>query len=145
MPRRYGDVSTGSRETSYLPGACIPRDVRGVDYIRVRHWDSRQQSARAHRREHGQSSRPGGRGTLQPKITRGARRRAEPGADASSNLRRTRGRLSELGRRAPADHADGALLDVVNFAPRITAAAVVTLGFIDTIAPPVGIWTASTR
>jgi cephalosporin-C deacetylase-like acetyl esterase len=29
--------------------------------------------------------------------------------------------------------------DVVNFAPRITAPAIVTVGFIDTITPPVGI------
>jgi hypothetical protein len=32
--------------------------------------------------------------------------------------------------------------DTVNFAPRIRAPVVAALGFIDTIAPPAGIWTA---
>jgi cephalosporin-C deacetylase len=32
--------------------------------------------------------------------------------------------------------------DTVNFAPRIKAPALVTLGFIDTIVPPVGVWIA---
>jgi cephalosporin-C deacetylase-like acetyl esterase len=30
--------------------------------------------------------------------------------------------------------------DTVNFAPRIKAPALVAMGFIDTTAPPVGIW-----
>lgn len=32
--------------------------------------------------------------------------------------------------------------DTVNFAPRIKAPVLAALGFIDTIAPPAGIWTA---
>jgi cephalosporin-C deacetylase-like acetyl esterase len=35
--------------------------------------------------------------------------------------------------------------DAVNFASRIKARALVAMGFVDTVAPPVGIWIALIR
>jgi cephalosporin-C deacetylase-like acetyl esterase len=36
-------------------------------------------------------------------------------------------------------------LDAVNFAPRIRAKSLVAMGFVDTVCPPAGIWTAFNR
>jgi cephalosporin-C deacetylase len=138
VARRYGDVGALDRETSYFLKMYL-RDVRGVDYVASRpDWNGTTLVL--------MGTSMGGQqslvtAALHPKIT--AVLVNEPaGADANGDLH---------GRKAGYPNWDAEIapvmqtaryFDVVNFAPRITAPAVVTLGFIDTITPPVGIWTA---
>jgi hypothetical protein len=64
------------------------------------------------------------------------------GADANGDLHGRKAGYPNWDAEVPQIMQTARYFDVVNFAPRITAPAVVTLGFIDTITPPVGIWTA---
>ena len=64
------------------------------------------------------------------------------GADANGDLHGRKAGYPNWDAEVPPIMQTARYFDVVNFAPRITAPAVVTLGFIDTITPPVGIWTA---
>jgi len=138
VPRRYGDVGALSRETSYFLNMYL-RDVRGVDYIASRpDWDGRTLVL--------MGTSMGGQqslvtAALQPKVT--AVLVNEPaGADANGDLHGRKAGYPNWDAELPQIMQTARYFDVVNFAPRITAPAVVTLGFIDTITPPVGIWTA---
>jgi cephalosporin-C deacetylase len=138
VPRRYGDVGELSRETSYFLNMYL-RDVRGVDYVASRpDWDGRTLVL--------MGTSMGGQqslvtAALHPRIT--AVLVNEPaGADANGDLHGRRAGYPNWDAEIPQVMQTARYFDVVNFAPRITAAAVVTLGFIDTIVPPVGVWTA---
>ena len=138
VPRRYGDVGALSRETSYFLNMYL-RDVRGVDYVASRpDWDGRTLVL--------MGTSMGGQqslvtAALHPKVT--AVLVNEPaGADASGDRHGRKAGYPNWDAEFPQIMQTARYFDVVNFAPRITAPAVVTLGFIDTITPPVGIWTA---
>jgi len=138
VPRRYGDVGELSRETSYFLNMYL-RDVRGVDYMAARpDWDGRTLVL--------MGTSMGGQqslvtAALHPKIT--AVLVNEPaGADANGDLHGRKAGYPNWDAELPQVMQTARYFDVVNFAPRITAPAVVTLGFIDTTTPPVGIWTA---
>ena len=138
VPRRYGDVGELSRETSYFLNMYL-RDVRGVDYVASRpDWDGRTLVL--------MGTSMGGQqslvtAALHPKIT--AVLVNEPaGADANGDLHGRKAGYPNWDAEIPQVMQTARYFDVVNFAPRITAPAVVTLGFIDTTTPPVGIWTA---
>jgi cephalosporin-C deacetylase len=135
VARRYGDVGALDRETSYFLKMYL-RDVRGVDYLASRpDWDGRTLAL--------MGTSMGGQqsvvtAALHAKVT--AVLVNEPaGADSNGDRH---------GRKAGYPNWDAEFtpimdtaryFDVVNFASRITAPAVVTVGFIDTITPPVGI------
>ena len=138
VPRRYGDVGELSRETSYFLNVYL-RDVRGVDYVASRpDWDGRTLVL--------MGTSMGGQqslvtAALHPKIT--AVLVNEPaGADANGDLHGRKAGYPNWDAEIPQVMQTARYFDVVNFAPRITAPALVTLGFIDTTTPPVGIWTA---
>jgi cephalosporin-C deacetylase len=138
VPRRYGDVGALDRETSYFLQMYL-RDVRGVDYVASRpDWDGRTLAL--------MGTSMGGQQSL---VAAGLHRKVtavlvnEPaGADASGDLHGRKAGYPNWDAEIPRVMATARYFDVVNFAPRITAPALVTLGFIDTITPPVGIWIA---
>ncbi|MBZ5724920.1 MAG: acetylxylan esterase [Acidobacteriia bacterium] len=134
----YYSIGDTSRDTSYFLNMYL-RDARAIDYIASRpDWDGKsivvmgtsmggQQSLAA--------------AALNPKVT--AVIVNEPsGADSNGDLH---------GRKAGYPYWDSSnsrvmetalYFDTVNFASRIKAPVLAAIGFIDTIAPPAGIWTA---
>ena len=138
VPRTYQSVGNTDREASYFLNMYL-RDVRGVDYVSSRpDWDGRTLAL--------MGTSMGGQqslvtAALHPKVT--AVLVNEPaGAHASGDLHGRKAGYPNWDAELPQVMQTARYFDVVNFAPRITAPAVVTLGFIDTITPPVGIWTA---
>ena len=78
---------------------------------------------------------------LSPKIT--AVLVNEPsGADSNGDLHGRKAGYPNWDAEVPQVLATARYFDTVNFASRIKAPALVTLGFIDTIVPPVGVWIA---
>jgi cephalosporin-C deacetylase len=138
VPRRYGDAGALDRETSYFLNMYL-RDVRGVDYVASRNdWDGKTLVLMGTSMGGQQSLVTAG---LHPKVT--AVLVNEPaGADANGDLHGRKAGYPNWDAEFPPIMQTARYFDVVNFAPRITAAALVTLGFIDTIVPPVGVWTA---
>jgi len=134
----YQAIGNADRETSYFLNMYL-RDSRAIDYIATRpDWDGRTIVVTGTSMGGQQSLAAAG---LNPRVT--AVIVNEPaGADSNGDLH---------GRKAgypnwPSGDAkvmETALyFDTVNFAPRIKAPTLAAMGFIDTIAPPVGIWIA---
>jgi cephalosporin-C deacetylase-like acetyl esterase len=137
-PGNYQAVGNTDREASYFLNMYL-RDARAIDYIRTRpDWDGKTIVLMGTSMGGQQSLVTAG---LRPGIT--AVLVNEPsGTDANGDLH---------GRRAgypnwPSDNLkvmETALyFDPVNFASRIKAPVVAAVGFIDTISPPAGVWTA---
>ena len=137
----YRSIGNTSRETSYFSNMYL-RDARAIDYIRSRpDWDGKTIVF--------MGTSMGGQQSL---VTAGLRSGItavivnEPsGADSNGDLH---------GREAGYpnwDSADAEVMktalyfDTVNFASRIQAPVLAGIGFIDTIAPPAGIWAASNQ
>ncbi len=135
VPRRYGDVGALDRETSYFLPMYL-RDVRGVDYVASRpDWDGRTLALMGTSMGGQQSLATAG---LHPKVT--AVLVNEPaGADSNGDRHGRRAGYPNWDAEVPRIMQTARYFDVVNFAPRITAPAIVTVGFIDTTTPPVGI------
>ena len=134
--KAYQSIGNTSRETSYFLNMYL-RDARAIDYIASRpDWDGKTIVVTGTSMGGQQSLAAAG---LNPRIT--AVIVNEPaGADSNGDLH---------GRKAgypnwPSDNSkvmETALyFDIVNFASRIKAPVLAALGFIDTIAPPAGIW-----
>jgi cephalosporin-C deacetylase-like acetyl esterase len=138
VPRRYGDAGHLDRETSYFLAMYL-RDVRGVDYVASRpDWNGRVLALMG-------TSMGGQQGlvtaALHPKVTHVLVN--EPsGADANGDLHGRKTGYPNWDFENPRVMATARYFDTVNFASRITAPAIVTVGFIDTITPPTGIVTA---
>jgi len=134
----YPSIGNTDRETSYFLNMYL-RDSRAIDYIATRpDWDGKTIVVTGTSMGGQQSLVAAG---LNPKVT--AVIVNEPsGADSNGDLH---------GRQAGYPNWPSANLkvmetalyfDAVNFAPRIKAPVLAAMGFIDTVAPPVGIWTA---
>jgi cephalosporin-C deacetylase len=135
VARRYCDAGALDRETSYFLKMYL-RDVRGVDYVASRpDWDGRTLALMGTSMGGQQSLVTAG---LHPKVT--AVLVNEPaGADANGDRHGRKAGYPNWDAEVPRIMETARYFDVVNFAPRITAPAIVTVGFIDTITPPVGI------
>jgi cephalosporin-C deacetylase-like acetyl esterase len=138
VPRRYGDAGHRDRETSYFLKMYL-RDVRGVDYVASRDdWDGKTLALMGTSMGGQQSLVTAG---LSPKVT--AVLVNEPsGADSNGDLHGRKAGYPNWDAEVPQVMATARYFDTVNFASRIKAPALVTLGFIDTIVPPVGVWIA---
>jgi len=134
----YQAIGNTSRETSYFLNMYL-RDVRAIDYIVSRpDWDGKTIAITGTSMGGQQSLAVAG---LSKRVT--AVLVCEPaGADSNGALH---------GRKAgypfwPSDNLQamrtGLYFDTVNFAPRIQAPVLAAMGFIDTVAPPTGIWIA---
>ena len=139
VPRDYRSVGNTDREASYFLKMYL-RDSRALDYLLTRpDWDGRTIVLTG-----------GSMGGQQSLVLAGLRPDrisdvlvcVPAGADTNGDLH---------GRKAgypnwPSDNPDvmktALYFDTVNFASRIEAPVMAGLGFIDTISPPAGVWTA---
>lgn len=64
------------------------------------------------------------------------------GADANGNLHGRKAGYPNWKSADPAVADTARYFDIVNFAPRIRSKALISMGFLDTVCPPVGIWAA---
>jgi cephalosporin-C deacetylase-like acetyl esterase len=138
VPRNYREVGNTDRETSYFLNMYL-RDSRALDYLLTRpDWDGKTIVLMGGSMGGQQSLALAG---LRPETISAVLVCVPAGADANGDLH---------GRKAgypnwPSDNPDvmktALYFDPVNFAPRIKAPVLASIGFIDTISPPAGIWT----
>jgi cephalosporin-C deacetylase-like acetyl esterase len=134
----YQSIGNTDRERSYFLNMYL-RDSRAIDYITSRtDWDGRTIVITG--------TSMGGQqslviAALRPNVT--AVIVNEPsGADSNGDLHGRQAGYPNWPSNDPKVMATALYFDTVNFAPRLKAPVLAALGFIDTIAPPVGIWTA---
>jgi cephalosporin-C deacetylase len=139
VPRDYRAVGNTDREKSYFLNMYL-RDSRALDYLLTRpDWDGRTIVLTGGSMGGQQSLALAG---LRPERISAVLVCVPAGADTNGDLH---------GRKAgypnwPSDDQDvmktALYFDPVNFAARIKAPVMAGIGFIDTISPPAGIWTA---
>ncbi len=139
IPRNYATVGNTDREKSYFLNMYL-RDSRVLDYLLTRSdWDGKTIVLTGGSMGGQQSLVLAG---LRPEKINAVLVCVPAGADTNGDLH---------GRKAgypnwPADNPEvmkaALYFDTVNFASRIKAPVLAGMGFIDTISPPAGIWTA---
>jgi cephalosporin-C deacetylase-like acetyl esterase len=139
IPRNYQAIGNTDREKSYFLNMYL-RDSRALDYLLTRpDWDGKTIVLTGGSMGGQQSLALAG---LRPEKITAVLVCVPAGADTNGDLH---------GRKAgypnwPSDNADAMktalYFDTVNFASRIHAPVMAGMGFIDTISPPAGIWTA---
>jgi len=139
VPRNYQAVGNTDRETSYFLNMYL-RDSRALDYLLTRpDWDGKTIVLTGGSMGGQQSLVLAG---LRPEKITAALVCVPAGADANGDLH---------GRKTgypnwPSDNPDimkaAIYFDTINFASRIQAPVMAGMGFIDTISPPAGVWTA---
>ena len=139
IPRNYQAIGNTDREKSYFLNMYL-RDSRALDYVLTRpDWDGKTIVLTGGSMGGQQSlALPG----LRPDKITAVLVCVPAGADTNGDLH---------GRKAgypnwPSDNPDvmktALYFDTVNFAPRIKVPVLAGMGFIDTISPPAGVWTA---
>jgi cephalosporin-C deacetylase len=139
VPKSYVAVGNTNREKSYFLNMYL-RDSRALDYLLTRpDWDGKTIVLTGGSQGGQQSFALAG---LRPEKITAVLVCVPAGADTNGDLH---GRKSGFP-NWPADNPkamDTALyFDPVNFASRIKAPVMAGMGFIDTVSPPAGIWTA---
>ena len=139
VPKAYQTVGNTDREKSYFLGMYL-RDSRALDYLVTRpDWDGKTIVLTGGSMGGQQSLVLAG---LRPEKITSVLVCVPAGADTNGDLH---------GRKAgypnwPSDNPDvmktALYFDTVNFASRIKAPVLAGMGFIDTISPPAGVWTA---
>ncbi|HUA57164.1 MAG TPA: acetylxylan esterase [Verrucomicrobiae bacterium] len=139
IPRNYQTVGNTDREKSYFLNMYL-RDSRVLDYLLTRpDWDGKTVVLTGGSMGGQQSLALAG---LRPDRITAVLVCVPAGADTNGDLH---------GRKAgypnwPSDNPDAMktalYFDTVNFASRIQAPVMAGMGFIDTISPPAGVWTA---
>ncbi len=139
IPRNYQAIGNTDREKSYFLNMYL-RDSRVLDYLLTRpDWDGKTIVLTGGSMGGQQSFVLAG---LRPEKISAVLVCVPAGADSNGDLH---------GRKAgypnwPSDNPDvmrtALYFDTVNFTSRIKAPVMAGMGFIDTIAPPAGIWTA---
>jgi cephalosporin-C deacetylase-like acetyl esterase len=139
VPKNYQAIGNTDREKSYFLNMYL-RDSRALDYLLTRpDWDGKTIVLTGGSMGGQQSLALAG---LRPEKITAVLVCVPAGADTNGDLH---------GRKAgypnwPSDNADAMktalYFDTVNFAPHIHAPVMAGMGFIDTISPPAGIWTA---
>jgi cephalosporin-C deacetylase-like acetyl esterase len=138
VPGNYQSIGNTSRETSYFLSMYL-RDARAIDYITSRpDWDGKTLVIMGTSMGGQQSLVTAG---LRPQVT--AVIVNEPsGADTNGNLHGRQAGYPNWPSNNPQAMETALYFDTVNFAPRIKAPVLAAIGFIDTTAPPAGIYTA---
>jgi cephalosporin-C deacetylase-like acetyl esterase len=134
----YPSIGNTDRETSYFLNMYL-RDSRAIDYISGRpDWDGKTIVI--------MGTSMGGQQSL---VTAGLNHKVtavivnEPsGADSNGNLHGRKAGYPNWPSDNPKVMGTALYFDTVNFASRIKAPVLAAIGFIDTTAPPVGIWAA---
>jgi cephalosporin-C deacetylase len=134
----YEVIGNANRETSYFVKMYL-RAARAVDYITSHpDWDGKTLVL--------MGTCMGGQqalvsAALRPQVT--AVIADQPsGADSNGDLHGRKAGYPYWPSHDPEVMASALYFDVVNFAPRIKAPVLASMGFIDTTSPPAGIWTA---
>jgi len=138
VPQNYQGVGNTDRETSYFLNMYL-RDTRAVQYIKTRpDWDGKTIVL--------MGTSMGGQQTL---VTAGlndgitaAVAWVPSGTDFNGDLHGRKVGYPNWSTRDPKVAQTGLYFDVVNFASRIKTPTFIGMGFLDTTASPVGIWTA---
>jgi cephalosporin-C deacetylase-like acetyl esterase len=138
-PRNYAAVGNTDREKSYFLNMYL-RDSRALDYLMTRpDWDGKTIVLMGTSMGGQQSLVLAG---LRPQKITAVLVCVPAGTDANGDLH---------GRKAgypnwPSDNPDvmktALYFDPINFASRIKAPVLAAMGFIDTVSPPAGVWTA---
>jgi cephalosporin-C deacetylase-like acetyl esterase len=134
----YASIGNTDKETSYFLNMYL-RDARAIDYIRSRpDWDGKTIVVTGVSMGGQQSLAAAG---LNSRVT--AVIVNEPaGADSNGDLHGRKAGYPNWPSNNPKVMETALYFDTVNFASRIKAPVLAAVGFIDTIAPPAGIWTA---
>jgi cephalosporin-C deacetylase len=139
VPRGYQAIGNTDREMSYFLNMYL-RDSRVLDYLLTRpDWDGKTIVLIGGSMGGQQSLVLAG---LRPEKISAVLVCVPAGADSNGDLHGRRSGYPNWDSTNPAVMKTALYFDTVNFAPRITAPVMAGLGFIDTISPPAGIWTA---
>jgi cephalosporin-C deacetylase len=136
--KSYRAIGQDDREKSYFVRMYLA-DYRAVDYLASRpDWDGKTLVVMGTSMGGQQSLCVAG---LNPKVTHLIVE--EPsGCDMSGPLHGRQSGYPNFFAGNPKIMQTAQYVDAVNFAPHITATSLVAMGFVDTTAPPAGIWTA---
>jgi cephalosporin-C deacetylase-like acetyl esterase len=139
VPRGYQALGNTDRETSYFLNMYL-RDSRVLDYLLTRpDWDGKTIVLMGGSMGGQQSLVVAG---LRPEKITGVLVCVPAGADSNGDLHGRKAGYPNWDSTNPAVMKAALYFDTVNFASRITAPVMAGLGFIDTISPPAGVWTA---
>jgi cephalosporin-C deacetylase len=139
VPQNYQAVGNKDRETSYFLNMYL-RDTRAVDYIASRpDWDGKTIVLMGTSMGGQQSLVTAG---LNPNRITAVIVNEPSGADTNGDLHGRKAGYPNWPSNDPQVMQTALYFDTVNFASRIQAPTLAAMGFIDTVAPPAGIWTA---
>jgi len=139
VPRGYQAIGNTDRDTSYFLNMYL-RDSRVLDYVLSRpDWDGRTIVLIGGSMGGQQSLALAG---LRPDKISAVLVCVPAGADSNGDLHGRKAGYPNWDSSNPAVMQAALYFDTVNFASRITAPVMAGLGFIDTISPPAGVWTA---
>ncbi|MFL6452023.1 MAG: acetylxylan esterase [Bryobacteraceae bacterium] len=139
VPRNYQAIGNGDRETSYFLNMYL-RDARAIDYICSRaDWDGHTIVLMGTSMGGQQSLVTAG---LRPDKITAVLVNEPAGADSNGERHGRKTGYPNWPSNDPKVMRTALYFDTVNFASLIKAPTLAAIGFIDTTAPPVGIWTA---
>lgn len=138
IPRDYQTIGNTDREKSYFLDMYL-RDSRVLDYLLTRpDWDGKTIVLTGGSMGGQQSLALAG---LRPEKISAVLVCVPAGADTNGNLHGRKAGYPNWPSDNPAAMSTALYFDTVNFASRIRAPVLAGMGFIDTTAPPTGIWT----
>jgi len=139
VPRSYQSVGNTSRETSYFLNMYL-RDSRVLDYLLTRpDWDGKTIVLMGGSMGGQQSLALAG---LRPEKISAVLVCVPAGADSNGDLHGRKAGYPNWPSANPDVMTAALYFDTVNFTSRIKAPVMAGIGFIDTISPPAGIWSA---
>jgi cephalosporin-C deacetylase len=139
VPRAYQAVGNTDREKSYFLNMYL-RDSRVLDYLLTREdWDGKTIVLTGGSMGGQQSLALAG---LRPEKITAVLVCVPAGADANGDLHGRKAGYPNWPSNNPDVMKTALYFDTVNFASRIKAPVMAGMGFIDTISPPAGVWTA---
>jgi cephalosporin-C deacetylase len=139
IPKSYVAVGNTDREKSYFLHMYL-RDSRALDYLLTRpDWDGKTVVLIGGSQGGQQSLALAG---LRPEKITAVLVCVPAGADTNGDLHGRKSGFPNWPSDDPKAMATALYFDPVNFASRIKAPVMAGIGFIDTVSPPAGIWTA---
>jgi cephalosporin-C deacetylase len=139
IPKSYVAVGNTDREKSYFLDMYL-RDSRALDYLLTRpDWDGKTIVLVGGSQGGQQSFALAG---LRPEKITAALVCVPAGADTNGDLHGRKAGFPNWPADNPKAMETALYFDPVNFASRIKAPVMAGMGFIDTVSPPAGIWTA---
>lgn len=139
IPRSYVTVGNTDREKSYFLNMYL-RDSRALDYLLTRpDWDGKTIVLIGGSQGGQQSFALAG---LRPEKITAVMVCVPAGADTNGDLHGRKSGFPNWPSENPAAMQTSLYFDPINFASRIKAPVMAGMGFIDTVSPPAGVWTA---